>query len=203
MNGKVGRIELGWGPMFSGKTSWIQGKARWAIIGGLNVVFIIPTIEDRYDDRPLNVSHDGTKLCAIRVDSLVNYVVPAETHVVCIDEGHFIEGLASFCCAQREEGRTVYVAGLSSDRDGKPWKRMKPLLMHANTINVFEGICLVCQQPAMYSRYIAESKTGSVVEIGGDEKYASTCFRHFEGPPIDPEVFARRAERVQKARFLN
>ncbi len=201
-----GRIELAVGAMFSGKTSWVQGKARWSIIGGLKVIFMIPTCEDRYDKRALNVSHDGLKMEAVRVTTLVGQDtnVPIDTDVICIDEAHFMPGLAMFCCAQRELGRKVYVAGLSSDKDGKPWPEMTFLMMHANAIHVFEGVCLVCQQPALYSRDISgreRDTSGSVVDIGGDEKYASTCFTHFTGP-IDPSVFARRAAAVNQARFL-
>ncbi len=201
---KRGRIELARACMFAGKTTWVQNKARWAIIGGFKVVFIIPAIDTRYSRGGLNVSHDGMKIGATRVETLVDYTldsVEEDVDVICIDEAHFLPGLAAFCVREREKGKTIFVAGLSSDKNMAPWPNMQELERHANQVHVFEGVCLVCQAPALYSRDLT-GNTGQVVDIGGDEKYASTCWTHFSSA-IDPSVIVRRAEAVRQAKFLS
>jgi thymidine kinase len=202
-----GSIRVTIGPMFSGKSTHLMETAKRCVIAGVDILFLIPAGDNRFVDTTvhLNKSHDGLIMKAVRANDLTQDP-PQMRHgirAIFIDEGQFFTGLMEFCLRHKRAGRSVHVAGLTSDFNGEPWHEIQALVpAHADSVQLRPGVCVICQGDALYSRKIAGSKD-ITVEYGADDKYVSTCLLHLTEPETVPmSIIQRRAEAVEKVKNL-
>lgn len=199
-----GSIEVIIGCMFSSKTTDLMQHAKRAVIAGQKICFIIHERDDRYSRQALNTSHDGLSMNVIRVASLEQD--PPETlncGSIFVDEGHWFVGLKDFCLRHKRLGRHVKVAGLTSDFHGAPWPEIQGLVpAHADKVTLKHGVCAFCQKDALYTRKVAGDMS-QVIDVGGDDKYISTCLLHLTEPPtVDQSVLRSRRAAVQNVKIL-
>ena len=195
---KRGKITLITGPMFSGKPSELHERAKWAMLSGASVVFLVPAV----DTRAAGMSHDAMQIhTVVAVENLHDDSVAGEADFVFVDEGQFLAGLSAFCVRQRAYGRTVCVAALASDSDGRAWPEISQLaLAHTDEWVQRKGVCVACREPAMYSRRL-DGAAASALDLGGDEKYAPVCYVHFAPAfRLTPDHLQRRAAAVERVR---
>lgn len=202
-----GSIEVIVGPMFSSKSTQLMETARRCVIMGMRICFIIPARDDRYVPKAIamNKSHDGICMQAVRVETLAqdpDEVAAADA--VFVDEGHFFPGLGDFCLRQKRAGKRVYVAGLTSDYNGKPWPELQALVpAHVDKITLKHAVCVLCKGDALYTRKIAGDKF-ELVDFGSDDKYVSTCLTHLTVPDEVPkQVLVDRALAVARIKTLS
>jgi len=192
-------VHLVMGPMFSGKTRAIMEEARKAVLGMKTVSVIKHARDTRYDRVDLAASHDGMRMRALAVDSLVEDPVGFQrTDVIVIDEGQFMRGLAGFCERHSLAGATVYVAALNSDAQRAGWPEVLALVPRATTVRSLTATCALCYRDAECSRAIGDR---GAVGIGGAESYIATCAACFERP-ITLDVLERRQSVIDQVDWL-
>jgi thymidine kinase len=208
-------IHLKIGPMYSSKTRSVMEEVIKATIALQTAVLIRHARDTRYAKKSLAVSHDGSSMTCIVAHNLHEDPpgLPADVKVVAIDEGQFFEGLVEFCvrmvsvcsivCAltrtQIRRGVTVYVAALNSNFRLEMWENIVRLIPIASTVQLYRGVCILCQGDATCSRRITNDTEETLV--GADESYVATCFPCFE-KPIGQDILSARAAALDKARSM-
>jgi len=173
---------------------------------GMHTLVMAPDIDDRYGmgyvtsriglearATTFNESHDLLEVIdrCHRDDPL---------HCVLIDEAQFLTREQVFQLARvaDELGIPVLAYGLRTDFRGEPFEGSKYLLAWADTLNELKAICHCGRKATMVLRLDPQGnavRSGSQVEIGGNDRYVSVCRRHFRErffaeQPADDEVRA-------------
>lgn len=168
-------IELILGPMFSGKTTDLLRKYEVFQNARLNVLLIKHKGDNRYSEECV-ATHNGEKIKAVKAEKLFDLSEEVKnTKIICIDEGHFFVDLVDFCLNMSSQGKKIFVAGLDSTFQRKPFENITNLVAHCNKVTKLTAICRECGDDAIYSMRI---KGGlNVIEVGGGELYQPTCRR--------------------------
>jgi thymidine kinase len=187
----AGWIEVIAGSMFSGKSEELIRRLRRARIARQRIQVFKPEIDSRYSNNHI-VSHSEIKheSANVRTAAEIRARVEADTEVVGIDEGQFLDTeLIGFANELAERGVRVIIAGLDQDYTGKPWEPMPQLLAIAEYITKTHAICVRCGQPANYSQRIFESEER--VAVGAAGMYEARCRQcflpHADAPTIHPD----------------
>lgn len=178
---KKGQLIAIYGPMFSGKTTYLIEQFD----KGASAVVFKPDLDERYTKKPLVVSHNQEMIPAV----LVNHLKPeemkalvADFKVVMIDEVNFFhESLIGVIEEFLSEGRDVYVAGLYLDSERTVWGPMTALIEMADKKVEVTARCDGddgnCKSPAVLT-YRKIPKVEQVRVAGADE-YGATCELHY------------------------
>jgi thymidine kinase len=186
-----GWIEVVCGSMFSGKSEELMRRLRRAQIARQNVVVFKPALDNRYDKSDV-VSHDGTRLAAVAVESSADVLRLAGTaEVVGIDEGQFFdEGIVDVCMRLADAGKRVVVAALDQDFKNEPFGPMPRLLCIAEFVDKLQAICQVCSGPATRTQRLVDGRPASpdepVIKVGATESYEPRCRECHELPTSRP-----------------
>lgn len=179
---KKGILTAIYGPMFSGKTTYLIEQFD----KGKSAVVFKPDLDERYTKKPVVVSHNQEMIPAV----LVNHLKPeemkslvADFNVVMIDEVNFFhESLIGIIKTFLAEGRDVYVAGLFLDSERNIWGPMSTLIAMADEKVEVSARCDgdggKCKSPAVLT-YRKIPKTEQVRVAGADE-YGAACELHYE-----------------------
>lgn len=183
-------LEIVFGPMFSGKSTYALSYIRRNRAIGLSVVAIKPNIDTRYGTEEELVTHDKEKIPCIPWDvskslsdmyALMcdNYPVEHNECIV-IEEAQFFKGLLPFVKQCLSMGRDVLVVGLDGDASQKPFGEIFECIPYANKVTKINALCFLCRNgmEAPYTIKIADYKTEKQVDVGGSDKYVSVCFKH-------------------------
>lgn len=189
------------GPMFANKTTTLQQLFRESYIRNPEgTICFIPLKDTRYTELPLNASHDGRYISAVRVAHLKTdppELTDNTIRNIFVDEAHFLEGFADFALRQRALGRSVVFAALSSDYLKRPWKEIHQLVPAHATCIFKKAVCVVCKGEAEYTRKL-EPDNGPLEEVGGDEKYVAACFQHWGcDVPVTDAMLRERARVIE------
>lgn len=187
---KRGRVELIVGPMFSGKTSeLIRRVSRYTLGKNPRNVAVLKWDEDFRGKEKVNTvrTHNDVEYPCIRVpNKLMNgeRKIGITTKimfmdVIGIDEGHFFnsrDDLLNFCRLMANEyGKTVIISGLDSDFKREPFVEICKLVSECESVTKFSSVCEECSDEAFFSYKKLKSKTGSRIEVGGEDKYSPMC----------------------------
>lgn len=186
-NGKIVVIR---GSMFSGKTDELvrrlqreqyrpRGKAQ----------AFKPAFDTRYAEEYI-VTHDKQQFPCVVFDCVKTILdaVDHDTTLVGIDEAQFSnpshpEDLYLSCLEIARSGRDVWVACLSQDYRGQPFKNVAYLLSIANKIIEKTAVCGVCgSDEAMYSQLLERGHTDQLV-LGEKGRYDARCVDCFVPAP--------------------
>lgn len=172
MTDRIGKLEVEWGSMFSGKTDALISKVRRVLIAGKKVHVFKPQIDNRYSDTRI-VTHDGREVgCTVIKDSYeLIKIVPTETQVVAIDEIQFFDDhiYEIINALRRHGGIDVIVAGLDMWATGEPVELTAKLAAIAHKANKHHAVCIDTGNDA-YVSYCLVEKEGDVL-VGGSESY--------------------------------
>lgn len=197
-------ITLICGPMFANKSTRLHELYRQTRVRDNEAtICLTPAIDTRYGERELSASHDGSRIYAHHVENLESdpLILSSSTSIrnIFIDEGQFLVGLAAFCVRQRNQGRHVWVAALNSDSQGQAWPEIQKLVpAHVDEYISMKGVCIVCKQDAFCSRKISNGGTDAdgVIDVGGDDKYVCTCWKHFGKQTVITEEMLKERQSV-------
>lgn len=92
--------------------------------------------------------------------------------VVAIDEAQFFPDIIKFCEVLANAGKTVVLAALDSQFDGKPFGDICNLVAHTEHVMKLSAVC-DCGRDAYFT--VRTVKTKEVELIGGQESYKSMC----------------------------
>jgi thymidine kinase len=166
------------GPMFSGKSSELFRRMRRAGHAGQTCTLFKYAKDMRYDDDVrMACSHDGMKMFAIAIDSVVDIPLP-EVDVIGIDEGQFIVGLSGWAQKAADAGKHVIIAALDSTFEMKKWKITNELIPISEEIIKLRAVCFNCKNDASFSKRIDTTNSAQEV-IGGSDKYVASCRKCF------------------------
>ena len=105
---KSGRIDLIFGPMFSGKTSDLLNRIRRYKIANKKCVVVKYSLDTRYHDSDIS-SHDfdvHEAVCAKQLSDVEKLVIDSD--VIGIDEGQFYPDIIDFCEKNGKFGKNCY-----------------------------------------------------------------------------------------------
>lgn len=183
-----GLLEVICGSMFSGKTDEMIRRMRRAVIARQKVQVFKPFFDVRYTAEKVT-SHAGADFAAIPVknSSEIFTKLDQDTTVVGIDEAQFFDDAIVEVCDKLVERRIrVLVAGLDMDFRGMPFGPMPLLMAHAERVDKFQAICMVCGEPASRTQRLVNGRPAfydePVVIIGASEMYEARCRWHHEVP---------------------
>lgn len=183
-------LELLIGPMFAGKSSAIQSIVRRHQSLGWKVFVITNSMDTRYSDSPMIVNHDKQMMPAVATDKLMPMLETQEykeSRLVVVEEAQFFPDLIPFIEAVVDsDGKHAVVVGLDGDADRRPFGHVLDLVPMADRVTKLTAMCKHCGDgtPAIFTfahntDTEAAIASGSVINVGADEKYVPLCRKHF------------------------
>lgn len=183
-------LEIVFGPMFSGKSTYALSYIRRNRAIGLSVLAIKPNIDTRYGTEEELVTHDKEKIPCIPWDishnlsdiasSMTHHTHVYENQCIVIEEAQFFKGLLVFVKECMSMGRDVLLVGLDGDASQKPFGEIFDCIPYANKVTKINALCFLCKDgtEAPYTIKTSEKNAESQVDVGGADKYVSVCFKH-------------------------
>lgn len=182
----VGKLDVEWGSMFSGKSDALISKVKRAVIAKKNVQVFKPLIDDRYSEESV-VTHDGREIpCTVVKHSIeVFRNVNPDTDLIAIDEVQFFdkEIIAYINVLRRDYGIDVVVAGLDMWANGKPVPITSHLAAIARNVTKHHAVCVDTGKEAYISYCLVEKEDD--VLVGGNDKYI----------PLSEEAYLERRKK--------
>lgn len=177
----LGRIEVVMGPMWSGKTSEIQRRARLDMLtpalnrSARRTMFVKHKIDTRYStdaEESFVITHDQIRMPSVTTQRLMELVSnggieAADTFA--IDEGHFFPDLLEFCMLAVEKGKHILVAALDLDHRRRPFKQVLFVAAQAEKVQKRKAVCHFCGGKAIFSLIYSPPVATSVSEPSGEE----------------------------------
>ena len=158
---------------------------------GMDTILFAPAFDDRFGD-PAVYSRIGLKQTAVLFDqgfNLYDYVAKAKgrfknLRCILVDEAHFLTKaqVAQIIAITKDFDIAALNYGLRSDFLGEPFEGSQYLLTWAEEIVEIKTICHCGSKATMNMRIDSDRrpvKSGSQVQIGGNESYLSVCMKHF------------------------
>ncbi|MFD9628619.1 thymidine kinase [Peribacillus muralis] len=188
----TGRLEVYCGSMFAEKSTSLIRQGKRHLMGGRSVAFVKPYIDNRYGEDVV-ATHDGVKHFAdsIKYDAFTGNMEDFtsrkhvnEAQVVCIDEVQFFPKLVIKLIEKLlYEGKTVYVAGLDMDKDGRPFETTMALMGIAEEVHKVQAVCRDCGEDAWVT--IQEKETERI-HVGNDgyKPCCRACSYKYLGKPV-------------------
>ncbi len=158
---------------------------------GMNTLVLAPLLDDRYGagkvTSRIGIETDATVFRDVddlyRVVSLQHDDDPL--HCVLIDEAQFLTREQVFQLGEVTDKLNIPVLayGLRTDFQGEPFEGSKYLLAWSDNLKELKAICHCGSKATMVLRLDGNGRAvteGSQVEIGGNDRYISTCRKHFK-----------------------
>lgn len=208
-----GTLYIRVGPMFSGKTTWLNWELTKLADKGFRVVKLIHLSDERDDvasSSEKGTTHNSTftdlspKIKCFRVEKLSHYD-PTGFHVIGIDESQFFDDLVENVKEWVEKkGIHVRVSGLCGDINKNKFGSVLDLIPFCDGVEKMTASCVLCLKDlkkadfkgnilaidAPFTRKIGASLpipsiSTPVIDIGGSDKYIPVCRYHHSSPWID------------------
>lgn len=174
---REGRLEVIYGPMFSGKSSELIRRLKEAEDAGIPTRAFKSHLDVRHDEVCIS-SHDGLRFPCTPIRTSAGLRDAGDASVIGIDEAQFFDrDLVIHCQELRSSGHRVIVAGLHEDYLGQPFEPLPALIAAADETTFLLASCAVCQKEARHTHRIVDAKERVVV--GADEAYEPRCSLHF------------------------
>ena len=203
-----GTLYIRVGPMFSGKTTWLNWELTKFVDRSFNVLKITHSDDIRDDvasSSDSGTTHNSTftslspKIKYVRVRKLSDVDVTGY-HVVGIDESQFYDDLVENVKDWVEKkGIHVRVSGLCGDINKNKFGSVLDLIPFCDGVEKMTASCVLCLKDlkkadfkgnilaieAPFTRKIGDPVSTLVVDIGGSDKYIPVCRYHHSSPWID------------------
>lgn len=162
------------GNMRAGKSTELLRLSERERIAGRKVVLITYIGDDRYTDEGAIVTHTKVAQRAIKCRSLseIDSKVIADADVISIDEFQFLRDSVSIVDMWANQGKIIYIGGLSGDYKRRPFPNISEVIALAETIVKLDAVCQGCGRTAPFTSKIVDD--GKEEDIGVDQ-YRSVC----------------------------
>jgi len=168
-----GRIEVIFGPMFSGKSTELLRRIRRYTVANHRCLVVKYKNDTRYSDENMS-THDKQMISAQPCTDLKDIEATAIFYdVIGIDEGQFFPDIVPFCEKLANIGKTVIVAALDGTFQRKPFGSVLELVPLAEQVTKLSAVCTSCFKDAAFSKRIGSEMEVEV--IGGADKYVAVC----------------------------
>lgn len=174
------RLQLILGPMSSGKTTEL--KRRLQVASVYRTVLAVNTKKDtRYGSEGI-ITHDQQVYPALRISSVEELRSNPQyqaAQVVGIDEANFFKGLKEFILEEiNNTTKSFIICGLNGDRDMNLFGSIHEFVSHADTIDLYQAICIECADGTLAPFTINIVALEGQENVGGTDKYVSVCRQH-------------------------
>ncbi len=180
-------VEVVIGPMFSGKSTYALSYIRRQKAIGKQVVVLKPSIDDRYSDQHVLVTHNQEQTACMvwptaeTLDPTIQEIRAADCIV--LEEAQFFRGLETFVMyALRSYKKDILVVGLDGDAHQQPFGDVIKCIPWATTVTKLCALCQRCKDGTLapFTRKI-DTQNCEQVDVGGSEKYEAVCLKHLRG----------------------
>ena len=183
---KIGRLELLISCMFAGKSSTlisIYNKYKLKY----NCLVVNHVFDKRRSGADIVQTHNKFSQSAVCVDRL--HVLTSDSHlegmyalsdVIMIDEAQFFPDLVDFVLrAVEEDGKIVFVFGLSGNYKRERFGQVLDLVPLADKVSHLKAICNYCDGvvPAMFTKRTVSDE--SEILVGAEDAYVAVCRKHY------------------------
>ncbi|MGI9277430.1 MAG: thymidine kinase [Endozoicomonas sp.] len=178
--------------MDSGKSTYLLQAAHNYESAGKRVMMLTPMVDDRFGTGKITsrIGLQSDALVISNEDRLLELVAKehdsARISCAMIDESQFLtpEQVWQLSDVVDNLGIPVLCFGLRTDAFGEAFPGSRTLLAIADELIELKSICKKCEKKAsMQLRLDAEGrpvKSGSQVQIGGNDTYLSVCRKHYK-----------------------
>lgn len=176
-------LDIVFGPMFSGKSSYAMSYIRRQRVIGKSVVVIKPDIDMRYSNQSVMVTHNGEQLSCTLWNTDVPLVPTPEienTDSVVIEEAQFFKGLYSFVkYVLPGLNKNILLVGLDGDASQQPFGEMFQCIPYATNVTKLNALCEVCRDGTLapFTKRRSDNSEHQI-EVGGAERYLPVCLKH-------------------------
>jgi thymidine kinase len=178
-------LEVVIGPMFSGKSTYAIQYIRRQKAIGVNVLVLKPSIDTRYSQQNVIVTHDKESVPCINWDTNTPLVINSRilgNRCIVIEEAQFFKRLRPFIEELLKLRSDILVVGLNGDCFQKPFGEILECIPLATSVLKLSALCSVCRDGTTASYTIRLTKEDEQVIVGGSESYISVCNRHLHFP---------------------
>lgn len=176
-------VGLCFGPMFAGKSTYLQTKYRQFSKNVNNRILVVkPLFDKRYEEHSI-CTHTGQKIPAIGMDDLssIDY---SKWDVILIDEAQWFNDLYSFIYngfvntynIENIKSLRVYIAGLSGDKNQKKFGEVLDIIPMCSEIISLTSPCDVCGEMGSFTKCKIISDKRDL--IGAEDLYYTVCNKH-------------------------
>ena len=178
--------------MDSGKSTYLLQSAHNYQSANKRVLLLAPVIDDRFGAGKIT-SRIGLQSDAVAIsrEDHLNQLVAQEydkEHIACVmvDEAQFLtpEQVWQLSDVVDVLGIPVLCFGLRTDAFGKAFGGSEVLLSIADELTELKSICKRCEKKANMQLRLDSNgnpvKSGSQVQIGGNDSYLSVCRKHYK-----------------------
>lgn len=195
---EYGCLEVACGPMFSGKTEWLVRKYEWLVRMNARPIAFRPRHDTR-NELGIIRSHSGASIPATTIgswpglrDAAVQAVLFDEAQFVTRSRGMFDGDLLTIVRDLREQGVSVYAAGLDMDFRGHGFDVTARLMAESSKVRRMAATCAWCG--AVATMTARTGKTSGRYAVGGWEDYRPACRTHWRAYGAGPmEALAAEA----------
>ncbi|MBS0349984.1 MAG: thymidine kinase [Proteobacteria bacterium] len=187
----MAKLHFYYSAMNAGKSTVLLQSSHNYNERGMDTLLFVPSIDNRYGTGKvttrLGLQKEAVALEAKQdVFQLVQMAVAKNSNIKCIlvDEAHFLSKnqVHQLTYITDQLNIPVLAYGLRTDFQAEPFEGSLYLLALADQLIEIKTICH-CGKKAIMNMRIDESgravREGSQIEIGGNERYISTCRKHF------------------------
>jgi thymidine kinase len=199
---EIGRLELIFGPMFSGKSTALlrEAQRKLSVIKDSSKILLVNSKKDSRCDNEI-MTHDKVKIPAIKVENLFDLSDNSsysQCQILLIDEAQFFTDLYEFvrtiCLPDKKH---IIVCGLDGNSNQMEFGQILKLIPLADKVTKLTALCKLCADgntEAPFTRRIISST--SEILVGSHESYISVCRAHLGASaptatrglrPLDPQ----------------
>jgi thymidine kinase len=178
-------LEVVIGPMFSGKSTYAIQYIRRQKAIGVKVLVLKPSIDTRYSQQNVIVTHDKESVPCINWDTNTPLVIDNRVlgnRCIVIEEAQFFKRLRPFVEELLKLRSDILVVGLNGDCFQKPFGEILDCIPLATSVLKLSALCSLCRDGTTASYTVRTIKQDEQVVVGGPESYISVCNRHLDFP---------------------
>ena len=178
--------------MDSGKSTYLLQAAHNYESAGKRVLLLTPLIDDRFGTGKITsrIGLQNDAIAITAVDNLRELIAAAydDAYISCVmvDESQFLSADQVWQLSDVVDHYKIPVLcfGLRTDAFGKAFEGSEILLSIADELSELKSICKRCEKKAnmqlRLDEYGQPVKSGSQVQIGGNDTYLSVCRKHYK-----------------------
>jgi thymidine kinase len=179
-NPMPGYLELAFGPMFSGKTTWLTNLHKQCAYCNMRVVVVNYVGDTRYAAAAdaLLSTHDRTMIPCIMCSTIEELETlyaseVSDADVLLINEGQFFSDIMRIL-RHVDAGKRVYICGLDGDFEKKRIGAFLDLIPHCDKVCKLTSLCSICRngKEAIFSFRTTEETDQIVI---GSDNYIPLC----------------------------
>lgn len=175
-------LDIVLGPMFSGKSSHAMSYIRRQRAIGRKVFVIKPSIDVRYSNDHVLITHDKENIpCRLwDINEALSPVTDAiNSDCIVIEEAQFFKGLKNFVVYMlRSYKQKILIVGLDGDARQNSFGEIFDCIPYAKTVTKLTAFCVVCADETLAVCTKKKNENGSQIDIGGSEMYMPVCLKH-------------------------